>query len=306
MGNLEKLVVVTVMFLAGVVLAVSMNSSSAVDAGGSNPAEELGLRANANGPGRGTFDSELLGDADRQGAPIQSRPTATSERLDQVQLAAFGGASRPQERPNASNASRESNPERIASADAADRTPGNPSAPAGPPLLSASAERALPEPGVLRQVDGLSATLSEHYFSYTCRDGDTWTSLARRLYGSADYVETLTVANPDKLVLAAGTQLTVPADARLDSPRSTAARPQPTRIVSERTPASTETQPARDVDGELGTEFREHTVARGETLSHIAGEYYGRAVLWRRIFDANRDVIEDPDRVPEGTVLRIP
>jgi nucleoid-associated protein YgaU len=29
-------------------------------------------------------------------------------------------------------------------------------------------------------------------------------------------------------------------------------------------------------------------------------------VLWRRIYDENREEIADPDRVSEGTVLRIP
>lgn len=51
---------------------------------------------------------------------------------------------------------------------------------------------------------------------------------------------------------------------------------------------------------------RLHTVERGDTLSHIAQAAYGKASLWRRIFDANRDQLDDPDRIQPGQVLRIP
>jgi nucleoid-associated protein YgaU len=51
---------------------------------------------------------------------------------------------------------------------------------------------------------------------------------------------------------------------------------------------------------------RLHTVQRGDTLSHIAQAVYGRASAWRRIFDANRDQLDDPDRIQPGQVLRIP
>jgi hypothetical protein len=49
-----------------------------------------------------------------------------------------------------------------------------------------------------------------------------------------------------------------------------------------------------------------HTVGAGETLGSIARTYYGSAGEWRRIFDANRDRVSDPDRLPVGLTLRIP
>ncbi|MBJ6979199.1 LysM peptidoglycan-binding domain-containing protein [Luteimonas sp. MC1782] len=51
---------------------------------------------------------------------------------------------------------------------------------------------------------------------------------------------------------------------------------------------------------------RQYTVQRGDTLSHIAKAHYGRASQWSRIFEANRDQLEDPDRIQPGQVLRIP
>ena len=53
----------------------------------------------------------------------------------------------------------------------------------------------------------------------------------------------------------------------------------------------------------------EHTLAPGETLSHLALKYYGSAVKekWMVIYEANKDVIGDnPNRVRAGTVLKIP
>lgn len=54
------------------------------------------------------------------------------------------------------------------------------------------------------------------------------------------------------------------------------------------------------------TEIRTHTVKKGETLTHIAQHYYGKASEYKRIFEANRDKLSDPDKVREGTTLRIP
>lgn len=49
-----------------------------------------------------------------------------------------------------------------------------------------------------------------------------------------------------------------------------------------------------------------HTVEKGESLSVIAKQHYGKASLWTRIYDANRDQLDDPDRIKPGQVLNIP
>ena len=49
-----------------------------------------------------------------------------------------------------------------------------------------------------------------------------------------------------------------------------------------------------------------YTVQKGDTLSHIAQAHYGKASQWSRIFEANRDQLDDPDRIQPGQVLRIP
>ncbi|MGI8561436.1 MAG: LysM peptidoglycan-binding domain-containing protein [Luteimonas sp.] len=51
---------------------------------------------------------------------------------------------------------------------------------------------------------------------------------------------------------------------------------------------------------------RQYTVQKGDTLSHIAQHHYGKASGWTRIYEANRDQLDDPDRIYPGQVLKIP
>ena len=49
-----------------------------------------------------------------------------------------------------------------------------------------------------------------------------------------------------------------------------------------------------------------YTVQAGDTLSGIAKEHLGDASKYTKIFEANRDVLSDPDRIKPGQVLKIP
>jgi nucleoid-associated protein YgaU len=49
-----------------------------------------------------------------------------------------------------------------------------------------------------------------------------------------------------------------------------------------------------------------YTVKSGDTLSKIAKEHYGKANKYPVIFEANKPMLEHPDRIYPGQVLRIP
>ena len=49
-----------------------------------------------------------------------------------------------------------------------------------------------------------------------------------------------------------------------------------------------------------------YTVKRGDTLSKIAKIYYGNAMKYTKIFNANQPLLKDPDKIYPGQVLRIP
>ena len=54
------------------------------------------------------------------------------------------------------------------------------------------------------------------------------------------------------------------------------------------------------------SEPRLYTVAAGDSLSAIARREYGDASAWRRIYEANRDTIDNPDLIHPGQSLRLP
>jgi nucleoid-associated protein YgaU len=47
-------------------------------------------------------------------------------------------------------------------------------------------------------------------------------------------------------------------------------------------------------------------VVAGDSLSKIAKREYGHAKEWNRIFEANRDILKDPDKIYPGQKLKIP
>ena len=49
-----------------------------------------------------------------------------------------------------------------------------------------------------------------------------------------------------------------------------------------------------------------HVVEKGDTLGAIAKKYYGKASAYTKIFEANRDVLDDPDKIKPGQKLKIP
>lgn len=58
--------------------------------------------------------------------------------------------------------------------------------------------------------------------------------------------------------------------------------------------------------GGAGAGEQSYTVQKGDTLSHIAQKHYGKASKWHAIFDANRDQIDNPDKIFPGQVLKLP
>lgn len=64
-------------------------------------------------------------------------------------------------------------------------------------------------------------------------------------------------------------------------------------------PAATQVSPAEP-------ESRFYTVKPGDSLSEIAQQFYGSAQKYGAIFEANRPMLSDPDKIYPGQVLRIP
>lgn len=55
-----------------------------------------------------------------------------------------------------------------------------------------------------------------------------------------------------------------------------------------------------------GSFGRSYTVKSGDTLSGIAQQFYGDAGKYNKIFEANRDKLNNPDQIRPGQELVIP
>jgi nucleoid-associated protein YgaU len=58
--------------------------------------------------------------------------------------------------------------------------------------------------------------------------------------------------------------------------------------------------------GSSSTAVKIYEVVSGDSLSKIAKREYGNANEWKRIFEANRDILKDPNKIYPGQKLKIP
>ena len=58
--------------------------------------------------------------------------------------------------------------------------------------------------------------------------------------------------------------------------------------------------------GSSSTASKLYEVVAGDSLSKIAKREYGNANEWKRIYEANKDILKDPDKIYPGQKLKIP
>jgi nucleoid-associated protein YgaU len=91
---------------------------------------------------------------------------------------------------------------------------------------------------------------------------------------------------------------------RKKAPAEPAPAPRP---VTQSAPADLSRTPAdMPASSPAAESVRRYTVKSGDSLSKIAKQQYGDGNQWRRIYDANRDKIKDPDLIHPGQELTIP
>jgi LysM repeat protein len=60
------------------------------------------------------------------------------------------------------------------------------------------------------------------------------------------------------------------------------------------------------IDANLSVPARIYEVVSGDNLSKIAKKFYGDANKYKKIFEANKDQLADPDKIKVGQKLKIP
>ena len=91
----------------------------------------------------------------------------------------------------------------------------------------------------------------------------------------------------------------VPAASPVETP------PQETVAVAEKPAEGVVDSTVHEQTEKIETQ-RFHIVRRGDTLSKISVTYYGSAVQWRKIFEANKGTLPSPDKLTPGQKLIIP
>ena len=121
--------------------------------------------------------------------------------------------------------------------------------------------------------------------NHTIQSGDTFSSIAVKIYGSEKHWIDIAMANPflDPQKLKIGQSVRLPDIGEVQLK---------TKTVGDQPNAK---------------QARTHIVRPGESLYSIADQYYSNADLWRIIFDANRTTLgADPDQLEAGEILKIP
>lgn len=168
-------------------------------------------------------------------------------------------------------------------------TPPVVTSPVATPPVTTPSEPTPPANSLLKTTVGLESTTSDELMLYTWKQGDSFKSLARTYYGSELQVALLRGANEgvDDAKLAVGARVFVPV-----------------RIAGETVPVVKTPEQGKTASTWTGGLY---TVQKGDVLGTISKTVYGSTKHWRRIYDANRDVIgDDPNRLKLGMQLRIP
>jgi nucleoid-associated protein YgaU len=140
------------------------------------------------------------------------------------------------------------------------------------------------------------------------KSGESLFAICRQYYRDANKVGALALFNgiDEPSDLRAGHQLRIPPLAQLDADASpsdattpaSAAAPTnpPIQVVQRSTITVPVVRPRPAVT---------YTVQAGDSLRQIAQRVYGSKSKWKKLHDLNRHVIDDPDNLKVGTVLRV-
>ena len=276
MGRLEKIVVLTVLFLVAVVLGVALTPAGEKnsDRGGVGPVEgAMAFDPSAQDPKGSALDERLLSMGTEGGSTLAGAPKPAPAPVVQPTPPAVqgqpGGGAAPLADVQGAAGSKGAPP-----APAPIPAPGPVASPSGQPV---SAPPAPPPAAYVLTTEGLTPTGISDTMMYTWQAGDSFAAVAQRYYGSKEKLSRLSKANEGRAEsgLVAGDRIWVP--------------------VAESAKAEA-----------LATGEKIYVVQKGDMLGTISQQHYGTAKKWQKILDANRDTLSSPEKLRPGMKLRIP
>lgn len=146
----------------------------------------------------------------------------------------------------------------------------------------------VPPPG--KQIDPIPSAASEEY---VIQAGDTYADIAEKKYGDRHLWQTIADANPSMKpnAMRVGKKIAIPA--------------KPGKNVDEPVVGGTMVNPI-PVPSNAGSGPKTYVVQAGDTLMGISQKNYGTARNHEKIFDANRDKLQNPNDLVVGMKLTLP
>ena len=268
MGNFEKVVVLLILLVCVIVLSISLSTPEVSAEDGQTNLSVLD--SESVDPLREKLaERKQLEDSPSIAGLIDPALSATSQR-ESARLERGAQIAVPGTKPSASEVVVLPKPARL------------------DPLLSSLVEAGDGRQVALASSAGLRSTVSPDFMIYTCLEGDDWSALSKRFYGDKRHSQLLQNANETLESLLAGNQILVPVYELNLEP-------------AKRQPA----EPRGVVEQEKNT-VRRYVVQSGDNLSTISSDLYGTGSRWMEIFDANRDLLDDPHSLKVGQELTIP
>jgi nucleoid-associated protein YgaU len=267
MGKVEKVIVLSVLFLIALILVVSLtvddplNKSRVVEAGAppnrANPTPIVPAPAN-----------ELASaNSDKNAPPLLSSQVTPS-----------AGAAAPAPVPAPVDPAPSAAPEKTL--------------PVAGDVIPAPATSALPPGALLKKLDGLQDSILPDMKLYTWKEGDSYRSIAQNYYGNVQKMTVLKRSNEGRTDVQPGQQIFVPV---FDTDVG-----MPTKFEAPKN------DKAADAKAVVPGGSRIHVVKDGESLWKIAKVELGNGDRWKEIYELNRDVLAKPEAVHKGQRLRIP
>ena len=268
MGKVEKVIVLSVLFLIALILVVSLtvddplDKSRIVEAGAPKGQSAAPDPTVAWAPGSAPGDPSRLGTV--PGAPQPTRPQGLL--------------------------SAEVQPGTTPAAQAA--PPATP--PAAPATVAGTPPSAIPElpaGSILKTLDGLRDSILRDMKLYTVQENDTYRAIADKYYGDWTRFTVLRRSNEGRNEIHPGDVIFVPVfDA--DAPAVAQA------------PAGGNDKAGKPAARATGGKV--HVVKEGESLWKIASKELGSGARWEEIYELNKDVMANPKALKAGLRLRIP
>ncbi len=133
---------------------------------------------------------------------------------------------------------------------------------------------------------------------YVIKEGDTFETIAQKTLGSKTFAHKIAEANPDVKPTALRVGKTIKLPSKVEPKEETVAvkpaDPIPPPPVEKKSPVET-----------VGNQ-KIYTVQGGDTLSGISSKVYNTSRHYQKIYEANKDVIADPNTLQVGSKLVMP